>query len=87
MTKCHHSCHGNLFIGKLLGASMAWGDHVGLQQGSFQVDVTPGKGILGADESTGSTAKQLESIGTENTEDNRCFCRQLLLTAAGHVNA
>lgn len=26
-------------MGILLGAGMAWGDHVGLQQGAFQVDV------------------------------------------------
>ncbi|CAO2583296.1 Fructose-bisphosphate aldolase A [Lemmus lemmus] len=38
--------------------------------------VAPGKGILAADESTGAV-----SIGTENTEENRRFYRQLLLTA------
>ncbi|KAG3263994.1 hypothetical protein H1C71_000282 [Ictidomys tridecemlineatus] len=48
--------------------------------------VAPGKGILAADESTGSIAKQLQSIGTENTEENRRFYRQLLLTADDRVN-
>uniref|UniRef100_A0A2K6BHW1 Fructose-bisphosphate aldolase n=1 Tax=Macaca nemestrina TaxID=9545 RepID=A0A2K6BHW1_MACNE len=43
--------------------------------------VAPGKGILAADESTGSI-----SIGTENTEENRRFYRQLLLTADDRVN-
>ncbi|KAK7800180.1 hypothetical protein U0070_024448 [Myodes glareolus] len=43
--------------------------------------VALGKGILAADESTGSIAKRLQSIGTENTEENRRFYRQLLLTA------
>uniref|UniRef100_A0A2K5R0R4 Fructose-bisphosphate aldolase n=1 Tax=Cebus imitator TaxID=2715852 RepID=A0A2K5R0R4_CEBIM len=43
--------------------------------------VALGKGILAADESTGSIAKQLQSIGTENTEENLRFYCQLLLTA------
>uniref|UniRef100_A0A2K5DCG2 Fructose-bisphosphate aldolase n=1 Tax=Aotus nancymaae TaxID=37293 RepID=A0A2K5DCG2_AOTNA len=43
-------------------------------------------GILAADESTGSIAKRLQSIGTENTEENRRFYRQLLLTADDRVN-
>ena len=33
------SCHGNLLVRKFLGTGMAWGDHIGLQQGAFQVDV------------------------------------------------
>ncbi|KAL6040299.1 hypothetical protein STEG23_017199, partial [Scotinomys teguina] len=41
--------------------------------------VAPGKGILAADESTRSIAKRLQSIGTENTKENRRFYRQLLL--------
>ncbi|KAH0520184.1 Fructose-bisphosphate aldolase A [Microtus ochrogaster] len=48
--------------------------------------VAPGKGILAADESTGSIAKRLQSIGTENTEENRRCYRQLLLTADDCVN-
>jgi fructose-bisphosphate aldolase class I len=43
--------------------------------------VAPGKGILAADESTGSMAKRLEPLGLENTEDNRRKYRQLLFTA------
>lgn len=34
----------------------------------------------------GSIAKRLQSIGTENTEENRHFYRQLLFTADDHVN-
>ncbi|KAL1781313.1 fructose-bisphosphate aldolase A [Sigmodon hispidus] len=48
--------------------------------------VAPGKGILAADESTGSIAKRLQSIGTENSEEDRRFYRQLLLTADDRVN-
>uniref|UniRef100_A0A8C8TXH9 Fructose-bisphosphate aldolase n=1 Tax=Peromyscus maniculatus bairdii TaxID=230844 RepID=A0A8C8TXH9_PERMB len=48
--------------------------------------VAPGKGILVADESTGSIAKRLQSIGTENIKENRRFHRPLLLTADDRVN-
>lgn len=31
---------------KLLGASVAWGDHIGLQQGAFQVDVVVAQSLV-----------------------------------------
>lgn len=43
--------------------------------------VAPGKGILAADESTGSMVKRMASINTENSEENRRLYRQLLFTA------
>jgi fructose-bisphosphate aldolase class I len=45
--------------------------------------VGPGRGILAADESTGTIAKRLASIGAENSEDNRRRWRQLLFTTEG----
>lgn len=42
---------------------------------------TPGKGILAADESTGTIGKRLASINVENVESNRQALRQLLFTA------
>ena len=45
--------------------------------------VAPGRGILAADESTGTIKKRLDSINVESTEDNRRAYRQLLFTAAG----
>lgn len=48
--------------------------------------VAPGKGILAADESTRSIAKQMQSISTENKEENRHFYCQLLSTVDDHVN-
>merc|ERR1711887_59242 len=42
--------------------------------------VAPGKGILAADESTGTMGKRLAGIGVENTEENRRKYRQLLFT-------
>ncbi|XP_073004220.1 fructose-bisphosphate aldolase, cytoplasmic isozyme 1 [Typha latifolia] len=42
---------------------------------------TPGKGILAADESTGTIGKRLASINVENIEANRQALRELLFTA------
>ena len=39
------------------------------------------KGILAADESTGTITKRFDSIGVESAEENRRFYRQLLFTA------
>lgn len=47
--------------------------------------ISPGKGILAADESVGSMAKRLTQIGVENTEENRRFYRQILITADDRV--
>jgi len=44
---------------------------------------TPGKGILAADESTGTIGKRLASINVENVESNRRTLRELLFTAPG----
>lgn len=38
-TQCRDSCHGNLLMRIFVGAGVAWGYHIGLQQGAFQVDV------------------------------------------------
>jgi fructose-bisphosphate aldolase class I len=45
--------------------------------------VTDHKGILAADESTGTITKRFDSIGVESTEENRRHYRQLLFTAPG----
>ena len=45
--------------------------------------VAPGKGILAADESTGTIEKRLASIGVDCTEDNRRAYRELLFRTAG----
>jgi fructose-bisphosphate aldolase class I len=44
---------------------------------------TPGKGILAADESTGTIGKRLSSINVENNENNRRILRELLFTTPG----
>jgi fructose-bisphosphate aldolase class I len=43
--------------------------------------VAEGKGILAADESTGTIKKRFDSIGVENTEDNRRDYREMLFSA------
>ncbi|MET0765932.1 MAG: class I fructose-bisphosphate aldolase [Blastococcus sp.] len=48
-----------------------------------QALVTPGRGILAADESTPTMAKRLAAIGVESTEQRRRDFRQLLFTTAG----
>ena len=45
--------------------------------------VAPGKGILAADESTGTIGNRLASIGVENTEDHRRAWRETLFTTPG----
>jgi fructose-bisphosphate aldolase, class I len=45
--------------------------------------VAEDKGILAADESTGTIKKRFDSIGVESTEENRRLYRQLLFTAPG----
>ena len=45
--------------------------------------VAPGKGILAADESSGTIAKRFDAIAVESTGDNRRDYRELLFTTAG----
>ena len=45
--------------------------------------VAPGKGILAADESTGTIEKRFKSIDVESTEENRRSYRDLLFTTEG----
>ena len=51
--------------------------------------VAPGKGILAADESTGTIKKRFDSIGIESTEESRRAYRDMLFTtegAADHIS-
>ena len=45
--------------------------------------VADGKGILAADESTGTIKKRFDSIGVESTEETRRAYRELLFTTEG----
>jgi len=45
--------------------------------------VAPGKGILAADESTGTIKKRFDKISVENTEPNRRDYREMLFTTKG----
>src|ERR1700681_2292966 len=46
----------------------------------------PGKGILAADESTGTIKKRFDAINVECTEDNRRDYREMLFRAEGIKN-
>ncbi len=48
--------------------------------------VADGKGILAADESSGTIKKRFDSIGVESTEDNRRDYREFLFRAEGSEN-
>src|SRR5438477_5884623 len=48
--------------------------------------VAPGKGILAADESSGTIKKRFDTISLESTEDNRRAYREMLFTAKGLGN-
>src|SRR5512139_2610079 len=48
-----------------------------------QAMVAPGKGILAADESTGTIKKRFDKIKVENTEPNRRDYREMLFTTRG----
>ncbi len=52
-------------------------------QSTAQALVAEGKGILAADESTGTIEKRLDSIQVESTEANRRDYRELLFTTPG----
>jgi fructose-bisphosphate aldolase, class I len=52
-------------------------------QSTAQALVAEGKGILAADESTGTIKKRLDSIGVESTEEMRRAYRELLFTTEG----
>jgi fructose-bisphosphate aldolase class I len=48
-----------------------------------QAMVAPGKGIIAIDESSNTIKKRFDSVGVENTEENRRAYREMLLTAPG----
>ncbi len=54
-----------------------------MMQNTAAALVAPGKGILAADESTGTIKKRFDSIGVASTEDTRRRYRQMLFTTAG----
>ncbi len=51
-----------------------------------QAMVFPGKGILAADESTGTIAKRFDTIGVESTPDNRRDYREMLFRAGDAIS-
>ena len=62
------------------GGLMAWDE---LYETARAI-VADDKGILAADESTGTIEKRFDAIGVESTEETRRAYRNLLFTTAGH---
>lgn len=58
-------------------------EHAQQLQDTAREMVSEGRGILAADESTGTITKRFEAVGIESTEDSRRAYRQLLFTADG----
>src|SRR5574337_727595 len=65
----------------------SWGVRGDEMEGKMNLDelnkvaramVAPGKGILAADESSGTIKKRFDAIGVESTEDNRRDYREML---------
>jgi fructose-bisphosphate aldolase class I len=67
---------------KLTGNSVAE-NLSGELTGTIRALLQPGKGLLAADESTGTIGKRLASIKVESTEGSRQAYRQMLFTTAG----
>ena len=65
--------------GRLKGATMSTEDLAA----TAKAMVAPGKGILAADESSGTIEKRFKSIAVESTEENRRAYRELLFTTDG----
>ncbi|MDQ3647215.1 MAG: fructose-bisphosphate aldolase class I [Actinomycetota bacterium] len=58
-------------------------EHAQELQDTAREIVSEGRGILAADESTGTITKRFEAVGIESTEESRRAYRQLLFTADG----
>jgi fructose-bisphosphate aldolase, class I len=59
------------------------GGDLGDLNGTARALVAPGKGILAADESSGTIKKRFDSIDLESTEDNRRAYREMLFSTPG----
>jgi fructose-bisphosphate aldolase class I len=62
---------------------MAVQEYVSALEETARALVADGKGILAADESTGTIAKRFDKVGVESTEENRRAYRDMLFTTEG----
>jgi fructose-bisphosphate aldolase class I len=62
---------------------MAVQEHVSALEDTARALVAEGKGILAADESTGTITKRFDKVGVESTEENRRAYRDMLFTTEG----
>ena len=78
-TQCWRSSLHGFASGRLKGAI----DETESLAATAQAMVAPGKGILAADESSGTIEKRFKSIAVESTEENRRAYRELLFSTDG----
>ena len=79
-------------IKKEIRMSLSYGTYLKPEQQQELADianriVAKGKGILAADESTGTIGKRFSSIKVDNTEENRRLYRQLLFQTDSQVSS
>lgn len=70
----------------LLKACAAPAEYRQLLKDTAKAIAAEGKGILAADESTGTIGKRFSGINVENNEENRRKYRELLFTSEGKVD-
>ena len=68
---------------RVAARSNAAGPHEAELRATAKYISARGRGILASDESNMTTGKRLDSVGVDNTEDNRRAWRQLLYSAPG----
>src|SRR5215472_14033377 len=82
--KARH-CRGSRCCGSDRRAKrrLRWSPHMNLAELNkvAQAMVAPGRGILAADESTGTIKRRFDAIGVESTADNRRDYREMLFRA------
>ena len=62
------SCHGNLLMRVFMGAGVAWGYHIGLQQSAFQVDVVVTQSLV---DSSQHLEQSRAKVGCDRGRGNR----------------
>ena len=88
----HLSTAGGAFLESLEGKGTAWYKSIKKELRFMSIEeiakqmVAKGKGILAADESTGTMEKRLKSVNVECTEKNRLHFRETLFASSSMKN-
>lgn len=74
---------GSVYGVPMSSVSKPWTKYADELRATAKTIATPGKGILAADESNKTCGARFNSIGVENTEENRRAYREMLITGEG----